>query len=379
MTEPILSFDEIRPYHDHEVKVVLEKLMEKPSFFSLMAYLFPQIPTNKLIASLKEINTTQDFQKQYIHKAIRGIVADSTQGLSYEGFAHLKKGESYLFLSNHRDIILDCAFLNILLVEHGYNTTRIAIGDNLMVSSLVTAMMKLNKSFIVHRSAPREKMLDYSRRLSAYISHSISKDGSSVWLAQRNGRTKDGDDKTHSGLLKMLGIHAESNYRETIKDLNIVPMALSYEYEPCDALKAEELVHLAKGLPYTKDDKLSMVQGIRDPKGRVHLSIGAPLKEEIEELNDISNRNKWVQSLAQLIDRHIYRQYKLWNTNYISYDLIHGGEKYADKYQPKQKEAFEAYMAQRLEWMKGSRKALKKQFLQIYANPVINRESLENN
>lgn len=379
MPEVNLNFDEIRPYHDHEVKQVLKQLMDKPSFFSLMDYLFADIPPEKLVESFHTLEGTQDFQKQYIHKAIRRIVSDSSDGLTFDGFEHLIDGTPHLFLSNHRDIILDCAFLNILLVEHGLNTTRIAIGDNLMVSSLVTALMKLNKSFIVHRNAPRDQVIAYSKRLSAYISHSILNDKSSVWLAQRNGRTKDGDDKTHSGLLKMLGIHAEGNYQQAIVDLNIIPMALSYEYEPCDALKAEELVHLAMDIPYSKDDKLSMIKGIREPKGRIHLSIGPSLKDKIEQIPSTLNRNQWLQSVAKLVDKHIYQQYKLWETNYISFDLLNGGEIYAHKYQPSQKKDFEAYMKERLEWMKGPKKALKRQFLEIYANPVVNHQSLENN
>ncbi|MEZ4774174.1 MAG: 1-acyl-sn-glycerol-3-phosphate acyltransferase [Bacteroidia bacterium] len=369
-------FHEIRPYFDEEINEVLQRLTTKPSFYMLMAYLFPEMSGEEVAESFKQIHSSREFQRQYIYRAMKGVSAESTDGLTVSGIEYLDPKRPTLYLSNHRDIILDSAFLNTFLFEQGFETTQIAIGNNLMVSPLVTDLMKLNKSFVVHRDVPRNQLYQYSERLSAYI-RTIIQGGESIWLAQKSGRTKDGDDRTHTGLMKMLHITGTNDLKASFRELNIVPMALSYEFEPCDYLKAEELVHIQQGLPYEKDDKLSMIKGIRDYKGRVHMAFAPLINDQLDKLDDIANRNDWVKALCDLIDSHIYRIFRLWPNNYIALDIQENSCRYEKEYSGADKDKFLTYLDSRLNEMKGPPELLRNQLLQIYAAPVKNRETAD--
>ncbi|MEM7659089.1 MAG: 1-acyl-sn-glycerol-3-phosphate acyltransferase [Bacteroidota bacterium] len=374
MESPTLAFSEISPYEDDQVNEVLLKIAQKPSFLNMVQYMFPHLTGKEIQEGFKYIHSTRAFQALYIHQGIRSILGDSTNGLSYTGIKELDKQQAYLFLSNHRDIILDSACLNILLFEHGYDTTHIAIGDNLMVSKLVTSLMKLNKSFIVHRTPPRKQLLAYSERLSRYIQH-VMQEGQSVWVAQRSGRTKDGFDQTHPGLLKMLALtFEEENWQESWRALNLTPMAISYEYEPCDGLKAEEMVHQELDLAYEKDDKRALITGIRQPKGRIHLAVGRPLKEEIDTIDLSQNKNQRLKQLAALMDQKIYELYKRWPTNYCAADMLRASAQYQDQYSAAEQGAFEAHLKKTLSKLQGPQEALRKKLLEIYAGPVLQWE-----
>ncbi|MEO0898851.1 MAG: glycerol acyltransferase [Bacteroidota bacterium] len=370
MTDSLLSFEEIRPYYDHEVPAVLQRFIEKPSFFLMMGVLFPELKQEDIIKDLQQIKTVEEFQAGYIHETIVRIVGMSCQELTISGLDKLNKGDSYLFLSNHRDIILDSAFLNVKLHEEGFGTSRIAIGDNLMVSNLITDLMKINKSFIVHRSVPRQELMAHSERLSKYIRFSIHEEHSSVWLAQRSGRTKDGLDLTSPAILKMLNIANGEDMVQGFKGLNIVPMSISYEYEPCDSLKVEERYHKLKDLPYEKDDKVAMVTGIRAPKGRVHLALGEPMKESIAALPAEKRKNDWLKNLGELIDQQIHALYNLWPTNYIASDLLSGSNEHESKYTADEKQSFLTIMEERLADIKGEAEALRQLYLEMYAAMV---------
>ncbi|GAB4417756.1 MAG: 1-acyl-sn-glycerol-3-phosphate acyltransferase [Bacteroidia bacterium] len=370
MEDHTQDFDAIRPYHDEEVHQILARISHKHSFFQLIGYLFPQMTQAEVVEGFSHIHSIRAFQALYIHRAIRSIAADSTDGVTYEGLKGLSKSQPYLYLANHRDIILDSAFLNVLLFEHGFDTTQIAIGDNLMVSPLVTDLMKLNKSFIVHRSAPRHLMVPYAQRLSGYIRKTLHADRCSLWLAQRNGRTKDGIDETSPALLKMLQISGPDDLVASFQALHLVPVAISYEYEPCDGLKAEECYHARHGLPYTKDDKVSIVRGIRDRKGRVHLAVGQPLHDEIAALGDTTNRNAWFRSLAARVDAEIWRLYRRWPTHYIAADLLLGEARHAAHYSADERAQFTAYVDRRVSELRGDPVELRQILLEIYAGMV---------
>lgn len=374
MTDFVLSFDEIRPYYDHEVQEVFLRLIEKPSFFIMMGVLFPELSKDQIIADLKKIRKVEEFQAGYIHQTLYRILAMSSKGIDFQGVEHLKPEIPYLFLSNHRDIILDSAFFNVKLKDSGFPTTRIAIGDNLMVSNLITDLMKVNKAFIVHRSVPRNQVIAYSERLSRYIRHSILNEKSSIWMAQRGGRTKDGVDLTSPAILKMLQISGSTDRVESFKELNITPFAISYEYEPCDALKAEETYHRDFDLPYEKDDKKSMLTGIRSQKGRIHLEVGVPINEKLDQIPSIENKNDWFKEVGLLMDREIQRLYKLWPTNYVAYDLLNGVDTFSDRYTTEEKGEFEDLMGERLSKVQGDPIELKRRFLQIYAGMVAIKE-----
>ncbi|MEZ4828886.1 MAG: 1-acyl-sn-glycerol-3-phosphate acyltransferase [Bacteroidia bacterium] len=368
-------FQEIRPYFDEEINEVLRRLTTKPSFYMLMAYLFPEMSGEEVAASFKQIHSSREFQKQYIYRAMKGVEAESTTGLTIEGQQYLDLDRPTLYLSNHRDIILDSAFLNTFLFEQGFETTQIAIGNNLMVSPLVTDLMKLNKSFVVHRDVPRNQLYYYSERLSAYI-RTVIRGGESIWMAQKSGRTKDGDDRTHTGLMKMLNITGTDNIKESFRELNILPMSVSYEFEPCDYLKTEELVHIQENLPYEKDDKLSMIKGIREFKGRVHMAFSPLINDQLDTLDHLTNRNDWIKGLCELIDTHIHRTFFLWPNNYVAADLLENGERFADSYTREDKNKFTDYLDTRIAEIKGPPELLRRQMLQIYANPVFNREKV---
>lgn len=376
MSELPLSFDEIRPYFDHEVPEVLERLSKKPSFFVLMKYLFPERTGEEIVERFSHITGVEQFQTEYIRHAIWRMVEETTTDVTIEGLENLEEGTCYLFLSNHRDIILDSAILNILLKKAGRPTTKIAIGDNLLVSGLVTDLMKLNKSFIVHRAVARKDMIAFSRRLSAYIREQITTGKDSIWIAQRNGRTKDGNDQTHTGLLKMLSLTGPERLTDKFRELQIIPMSISYEFDPCDGLKAEELYHLHHDLPYEKDDKVGMVKGIRGPKGRVHLCLGSPVNDWLDEMPENRNLNAWLREFADALDRILHRNFRLWPANYIAVDMLEGTPRFSENYSENDMAAFSAHMATALTGLKGDPEKLRKQFLEIYANPVRNSEQL---
>ncbi len=368
------DFDEIRPYNNSEIQGVLKRLTKKHSFFLLTRFLFPTVPAEELAQQLTQVSDVDTLQAKFISGAIQGIIDTTCTSLTTEGIDQLSSEVPYLIISNHRDIILDPAFLQVCLFKQKIPTTRLAIGDNLLISSLISDLMRINKSFIVHREVPRNNLFAFSLRLSRYIRQSISAEKSSVWIAQRNGRTKDGNDCTQTALLKMLAISDEGDFATSMNALNFRTMAISYEYEPCDQLKAEELYHIRAGLTYTKDDKQAMINGIREPKGRVHLAIGPDMKVEISAaVSTIENRTLQVKALTQLIDRYIHLTYKLWPTNYIAADLLTGNSHYSGKYSAEEKLAFENHLANRLDTVKGDPQAIYQLMLAAYAKPVENQ------
>ncbi|MCK6648240.1 MAG: 1-acyl-sn-glycerol-3-phosphate acyltransferase, partial [Bacteroidia bacterium] len=285
----------------------------------------------------------------------------------------------YLFIANHRDILLDSAILQILLFEHGHDTSEITFGDNLMEQGFITDFGRLNRMFTVKREGTARELYDISKKLSAYIRHTILEKKVSVWIAQRNGRTKDGFDQTQTGLLKMINISGNGNFVESFKEVKIVPLTISYEYEPCDALKVQELYLSSLHTKYVKapgEDLNSIITGIVQPKGRIHMTVGKPIIEELEEINKSENENDKIKQLANLIDKQIYSDFKLWPVNYIAYDLLANGNKYEKQYSPVEKENFIQYIEKNIEKLKGEKEALYNLFIKMYAAPVLNKESI---
>jgi hypothetical protein len=372
------DFEEIRPYREEEIPQVLRRISEKTSLYVMTGIFFPELTPEQIRKRFHRITTTEEFQDKYMGEALRRMVAVSVKAQTVSGLQRLDPAESYLFIANHRDIVLDPGIFNEYRFSQGYPTTLNAIGDNLLVSSLVTDLMKLNKSFIVHRSVPRSQLYHYSARLSHFIHQQLFEARNSIWIAQRSGRAKDGNDTTQTALLKMLNIAGKGNLTENFARLKLVPLSISYEYEPCDMFKAEELVHRRMDLPYTKDDKMSIIRGIRDPKGRVHLEIGKVIDEqELLALGGMQARNEWFNQLALLIDQKIQMAYRLWPTNYLAYDLLEGKKEYVSQYRESERVDFERHIEQRLGEISGPREALQQQLLQIYARPVYNRQKWE--
>ena len=363
------KYSDIMPYKDEDVNGVLNKMVREPEFLELAKSINPMITQEMLIAQASGIDTIHDFQIKFISPIVKGVLHNSVDKLTSSGIENLSSDKSNLFISNHRDIILDSTLLNYTLLTNGYHAAQMAIGDNLLIKSWITDFFKLNRSFIVKRGLPGREMFKFSKILSQYIYDTINLKKESVWIAQREGRTKNGYDETNPGLLKMFTM-ADKNFKDLILNLNIIPVAISYQYESCDKLKAKEIYkrdtsEYKKG---PKSDLFSMITGIRGQKGNVHISIGKPLNDDIEKFADDLQKNDFLKELADLLDKKIYKLYKLWNTNYIAYDLLNETNTFYDKYSDEEEADFSNYV----EKLCTPNDKLKPYLLKIYAGPADN-------
>lgn len=377
-----MDFDlkEMSPYTDEDVSEVLPKILNDPLFDLISKYLWPETNIDEQKAKAQSIKTVLDFQKEFMHSAIRTITNRSSDGLSYSGIENLKPDESYLFIANHRDILLDSAILQTILVENGFDTTEITFGNNLMKEGFITELGKLNKMFTVEREGTARELYQISQRLSAYIRNSLQKKKVSVWIAQRAGRTKDGDDLTQTGLLKMLAISGKGTFEENMAQLNIVPLSISYEYEPCVDLKVQETYLSSLHAKYIKapdEDLHSIVSGVVEHKGRIHMAFGKKFSQKDLDF-DTSKENEKTKLLAQEIDRQIYNNYQLWPVHYIAYDTLLNKDTYTAKYSEAQKNNFLAYAEEKIDKLEGEKSSLRNIFYALYANPLINQLKLKN-
>ena len=300
--------------------------------------------------------------------------------MSTSDFKKKKKNTSYLFISNHRDIILDTSLLNTCLFEHGLVMTASAIGDNLVKRDFMNTLAKLNRNFLVQRGLSPRELLQSSKLMAEYIGQLLLRENRSVWIAQREGRTKDGNDATHSGVLKMLGMGSdEKNLMDYFKKLKIVPVSISYEYDPTDALKMPQLMAEAKAETYVKEkneDFITLLSGIIGQKKRIHIHVGDVLDTEFDVISqENDNTNKQVQALAQAIDDSILQSYKLWPTNYIAYDLLNKTDKYKEHYTEDEKSLFERRLEMKIDV---TNDFMVESLLNMYANPVVNKSKYEN-
>ncbi len=369
----IFNFDDMRPYYDNESYEVLQRIIKDPIFMKLVNNLWSGMTLDEVKAKAEKVNTAMGFQVEFMHPAIRTIVARSSDGLTCNGFEHLNKNESYLFVANHRDILLDSAILQILLVENGFATSEITFGNNLMDKGFITDFGRLNRMFAVLREGTGRELYDISRKLSAYIHHTIVDKNVSVWIAQRNGRTKDGNDQTQTGLLKMLNISGKGTFTDNFAQLKIVPLTISYEYEPCDVLKVQELYLSSLHTKYIKadgEDLNSIITGIIQPKGRIHLSVGTPIINELQQIDNSISENEKIKILTSLVDNQIYNDYKLWAVNYIAADILSNTNHYINHYTPDEKENFINYINSKTATIEGEQESLFNLFIKMYANPV---------
>jgi 1-acyl-sn-glycerol-3-phosphate acyltransferase len=342
---------------------------------ALMSFTFPDVADEVWMEQLKKTHSKRDFQANFIYNAIQMVLQKSSEGLTTSGFETLDKHTPYLYISNHRDIILDTSLLNVSLLDHGLIMTASAIGDNLVQKSFLHTLSRLNRNFVVQRGLSPRELLQSSKLMSEYICQLLTRENRSVWIAQREGRTKDGNDATQQGVLKMLAMGAdEPNLIDYFKKIRIVPVSISYEYDPTDALKMPQLLAAANDEVYVKEkneDFTTLLSGIMGQKKRIHLHIGKVLDTELDAIaaeND--NTNKQVQAIAQVIDDSIIQTYKLWPTNYIAYDLMHNTTQFADKYTNKEKQLFERRLEMRIDI---DNKIMREGFLAMYANPVVNK------
>ncbi len=370
-------FNEIRPYNNDEVKDAVADLLSDKHLEPFFKNLLPDFDFKKFTDQLQQVNSIYDFQSMFAYTALKFIIKNFITTFSNSGLDALDDKNSFLFISNHRDIVLDSSLMNFILFEKGHNTSQTAIGDNLYVSPIITHFLKLNKSFTVKRNIQPRAFYDYSKNLSAYINYVIKEKPESVWIAQREGRAKDGNDKTQYGLLKMLMMSFDKAEKEIFFDMNVVPVAVSYEFDPCDYLKAIELYMSSHEMLYEKTpdkDLKSMMQGIMGFKGNVHIAFGKQLTFEDFKGNEDLRFNDWVKVIADKIDNQIHTNYHLWVSNYVAYDLLYQSNKFADKYSETEKAVFIEYLSKRIakvpEIMDSDE--IRNILLSMYANPVKN-------
>ena len=305
------NYDAIRPYNDEEVHEAFKRVVTEPELKSVLAYLFPNKPLEELTQSLLSLRSVFDFQSQMVAPFFLNLTKKTSDGMDINGLENLHPAEKHLFISNHRDIILDAALLNTLLVMHGIETSENAIGDNLCVKPWITEMMKLNKNFIVQRSGSKREIFEASKRLSTYIRRNIVEKRNAVWIAQREGRAKDANDRTQESLLKMLSMSADKNFKKSFIELNITPISISYEYDACDFLKAKEFQQKRDTPDYKKskdDDLLNMKTGLTGYKGRIHYEITGTINGELNEaLSEEDDRAAVLEKTAQIIDHRIHK------------------------------------------------------------------------
>lgn len=372
------NFEDIRPYIDTEVSPALSRIAENEILNRISSYLFPGKDGDYFKKLLLSCDTVDSFQRNVMAVIVNKILSDTAKTLSYGGLENFGKDKRYLLLSNHRDITLDSAIMQIIFFNHQMPTTEIAVGDNLITSPFIEDLARSNKMIKVVRSNSPREVYTTSQVLSKYIRHQVSNSINSVWIAQRNGRTKDGYDMTEQGLLKMFDMSGSGNFAKDFCELSILPVSISYEYEPCDLLKTVEL-YISRRKKYVKaknEDLNSILTGVMQFKGNIHFEFTKPLAEE--EIDSIAglDKNEKFKALANIIDKRIVSSYKLWNNNFIAYDILKKSNRFADRYSESEKQAFESYMNFKLADAEGDMKELEDIFLSIYANPIVNRDDL---
>jgi hypothetical protein len=362
----------------------MQRIAESEHFGRLAGYIFPERDTEEVRAMVRGIRTVDEFQRQVMFYANEQFLSRSITAFTCDGpVGRLESGKSYLFVSNHRDIVLDSSLLQYILYVNGFETTEITFGSNLMNTQLAVDVGKANKMFKVVRGGNIREFVEKSRRLSDYIRYTLREKGASVWIAQRNGRTKDGNDLTDQGIIKMFCLSGRTHPdpAASTDELHIVPVAVSYQIEPCDLLKTRELYRSRNGRMYVKqpgEDLNSILTGILQPKGHVHISICKPLALEEFAFDYRRRPNEFYKTVASLIDKRIHRHYMLYDNNYIAHDLRSGRTAHVHRYTPAEKEAFQRRCRLMLEQTEGDRDILTSLFLGIYATPVDNADRPDN-
>lgn len=341
---------------------------------ALLQFTFPFIKPEDIHQILENCHSIRDFQTKVIYHSVKKVLDKSAEGFTTSGFEKLKPQTAYLFISNHRDIILDTSLLNVALYEHDLLMTASAIGDNLVQKPFLLALSKLNRNFLIRRGLSPKEMLNSSKIASMFIKKLILEDNRSVWIAQREGRTKNGNDETQQGVLKMIALASDENSPMAyLKKLKIVPVSISYEYDPTDVLKIPELLAKHYDQEYVKsnnEDFNSILKGATGQKKRIHIAVGDFMDETLDEIAKSGEpANRQFQLLADKIDEQVHKNYKLWPPNYIAYDLLNNTNTFSEEYSTKEKRQFERRIERRVE--EGNEVALKN-FLAMYSNPVVN-------
>ena len=376
-------FNDIRPYLDSEVPEAISQLLIDKSFRKAVEPLVTPLTWEQFSALLKQIKSKDDFQKIAVYPMMRRLIKKTTTEMSGSNWDKIDKSKGRLFISNHRDIVLDAAFFNMLLFGIDSITTEIAIGDNLLIYPWIEKLVRINKSFIVKRGVSVRQMLEVSGLLSNYINDTINYRNQSIWLAQREGRAKDSNDKTQISLLKMLTLSNRANPIDALKDLDITPLSISYEYDPCDFLKAKEF-QLKRDNPDHKksqaDDIENMYTGMIEFKGRVHFKLGNPINPQLLGIPSDIGRGELLQNVADILDKEIYLNYTFYPINYIAYDFMTGSNSFTTQYNDEDKLKFESYLKAQIAKINIPNKDinyLRMRIIEMYGNTVKNYLSVK--
>ena len=372
------EFDTIRPWEPEDLPEVFDRLLSNDQFKQVLAYLYPQVPFEMIAQKLKACKTNLDFQLAFAYDFVQGILKKAATGCEMD-CAAIDNTRNYTFISNHRDIVLDSAILDVMLIDNGFKITcEIAIGDNLLSLPWVKDLVRVNKAFIVERALSMRQMLMSSKRLSDYMHFAIKEKNENIWIAQREGRAKDSDDRTQKSILQMMAMGGEGSIIERLKQLHLVPLSISYEYDPCDFLKAKEYQQKRDVEGWKKgpmDDLVSMQTGIFGYKGHVHYHAAPCIDEYLDTLDPEMPKQELFNTIAAHLDHEIHSHYRLYPGNYVALDLLENTEAHASEYTPEDKARFEKYIAGQLakiELPDKDEAFLKEKILAMYANPVRN-------
>ena len=382
MSNQEYDFSGIAPYDDSMFHEKMEQLVKEPGFIHAVNYTMPKDDVPALIEDLLKIRTKYDFQHQVMFPFLEMLAKTTTSGITLGGIKYFNPALSYTFITNHRDIVLDASFLNLAFLRRNMPTSEVAIGNNLLIYDWITDLVRLNKSFIVKRNTRLREGLEAAKKLSAYIHHAILDKHESVWIAQREGRAKDSSDHTQEALVKMLSIAGEGPFMEKLKEINLMPVAISYEYDPNDYLKAREFLLKRRDPDFKKsqrDDLFSMETGLLQPKGKVHFQLTPRINSKLDQIGDYRDVNLAAKAVGSIIDQQIHRSYEIFSINYVAYDLLNDTSRFARKYTPERRQEVEDYFNSQLDKIDlpdvtaEERAFMLEKMLVMYANPLKNK------
>lgn len=374
------EFEGISPYNDAEAAEALQRISRNPVIPAISKYLFPDLPAGVLRGMLESVESVDEFQNAVMGKVVAAVVAKTSSGVSYDGIENVAAiNGKFLAVSNHRDIILDPAITQWIFQRNKVPLTEICVGSNLLGSKLVEDLLRSNRMIKVIRGISARELYLSSKILSRYIRESICSGRASVWVAQKEGRSKNGMDVTEQGLLKMFDMSGEADFKTNFRNLHIVPVSISYEIEPCDLRKAREnYIKESQGFYKKKKDEdlHSILTGIRQIKGGIHLSFGKELSEEELDAAAAGNGNERYQTLMKILDGRIAAGYRIWKNNMIAYDLIYGGGRFSGNYSAEEKAAFIKYADHKIGKVESryDKARVRELFYEIYANPIVNKD-----
>lgn len=379
-----IDFSDIKPLETAELPQAYDELLNDPTFQKVINFVFPQVPFDVIAGTMRKCKSNIEFQVAFCKPFLEGIVQKHSDGLTgdFSAIKPVPEMQNYTYISNHRDIVLDSGLLDLWFVQHELPTVEIAIGDNLLIYPWIKTLVRINRSFIVTRSGGLHDMLQASKKLSTYIHHAINKKKSAIWIAQREGRSKDSSDNTQESILKMFAMTGEGSPRQRLKAIRLVPLSISYEYDPCDWLKAKEFQQKRDidGFKKTQDDDLiNMKTGIFGHKGRVHYQAAPCINDFLDTLSEDMPKNEFYTTVAKHIDHAIYANYRLYPSNYIALDLLEGSNTHCNQYTIEERKAFEHYLEQQLGKIQLTNKDdtfLLHKMIEMYANPAMHKLSL---